>query len=304
MMTLKAALIAASAVGTVAVGGGATWAMTGSHQEADLRPQSSGTTAVERTLEDARPGATPTCLPAKPDLPDAKLPETGAEKQVQRQLEQSPVTRDLPKADVPETGLEGAKVPGAKLPDAELPDVKDELRADLPVCPPSEKPGDEARKGAPAVKRPAQVPAEPRVPAVPRLDCSTLKPAVKVGGPVERTVMLAKGLRHVSTVPSSADLREKNICAVTQKWTDRTGRWVTVQTLKTPAGMTRDQLRRALDLPGKGAPVDVRGTTGWIFKERGAVLLPAPDGRSLLVSGSPALAGDLENVTAALTRAG
>ncbi|MFS2294191.1 MAG: hypothetical protein FWJ90_16115 [Actinomadura sp.] len=303
MMTLKAALIAASAVGTVAVGGGAAWAMTGSHQEADLRP-GSGTTAVERKLEDARPGATPTCLPAKPDLPGAKLPETDAKKQVRRQLEQHPVTGDLPKTNVPETGLEGAKLPDAKLPDAELPDVKDELPADLPVCPPSGKPGEEARKAAPAVKQPNQIPAKPGVPAVPRLDCSTLKPAVKVGGPVERAVMLTKGLRHVSTVPSSAELREQNICAVTQKWADRTGRWITVQTLKTPAGMTQDQLRQALDLTGKPAPVDVRGTTGWIFRDRGAVLLPAPDGRSLLVSGSPALAGDLKNVTAGLTRAG
>ncbi|TDC63204.1 hypothetical protein E1200_23145 [Actinomadura sp. GC306] len=274
MITLKAALIAASTIGTVAVGGGATWAMAGSHQEADLRPQGADVPAVERDLRDAVPGTAPTCLPVKPALPSPKVPETGVQKQVRRHLEENPVTRDLPKADVP---------------------------TDLPTCAPSvEKPLKEAPGAAPS----ARVPARPGLPAVPRLDCSALKPAVKVGGTVERTVLLAKGLRYVSTVPGSADLRKQNICAVTQRWVDKAGRWITVETLRTPSGMTQNQLRQALKLPEGGTPVTVPGgTAGSILPGRGGVLLFDADGRSLLVNGSPVLAGGLQGVTTALAEA-
>ncbi|GAA0549069.1 hypothetical protein [Actinomadura livida] len=317
MITLKAALIAASAIGTVAVGGGATWAMAGSHQEADLRPQGATAPAVEREVRDAVPGTPPTCLPAKPALPSAKIPETGAEKQVRKHLEQNPATRELPKADVPKTDLPGAglpdadlpdakvpdaKVPDAKLPDAKLPDARGKLPSDLPTCLPSTK---ELTKGTPATSPSARVPAKPGLPAVPRLDCGKLAPAVEVGGTVERTVLLAKGLRHVSTVPGSADLRKANICAVTQKWADKTGRWITVETLRTPAGMTQNQLRQALKLPKGGTPVTVPGgTAGSILPDRGGVLLFDADGRSLLVNGSPVLAGGLKDVTTALAQAG
>ncbi|TDE33742.1 hypothetical protein [Actinomadura sp. 6K520] len=305
MITLKAALIAASTIGTVAVGGGATWAMAGSHQEADLRPQGAKAPAVERELGDAVPSTAPTCLPAKPALPSAKLPETGvekgAEKQVQKHLEQNPATRELPKVDVPETDLPGARLPDAQLPDAKVPDARGKVPADLPTCAPSVK---QPTKEAPVTRPSARVPAKPGLPAVPRLDCTKLAPAVEVGGTVERKVLLAKGLRHVSTVPGSADLRKKNICAVTQKWADKTGRWITVETLRTPAGMTQNQLRQALKLPGGGTPVTVPGgTAGSILPDRGGVLLFDADGRSLLVSGSPVLAGGLKDVTTALAQA-
>lgn len=302
MITLKAALIAASAIGTVAVGGGATWAMTGSHQDAALQSNGAKAPAAERKLQDAAPAPVPTCLPAKSalpktglpntDLPEATLPDAGAnakkqvEKEVEKRLDQNRTTTDLPEAGVP----------GVKAPDA-----KTKLPADLPTCAPSTE---DLPKGAPVDKPSARVPAKPGLPAVPELDCSKLTPAVKVGGPVEKTVMLTKGLRHVSTSPSSADLRKKNICAVTQKWTGRAGQWITVETLKTPAGMTQNQLRQALDLPKGGTSFAAHGMTGWVAPGGAGVLVSGPNGRSLFVNGSPVLAGDLKNVTAALSQAG
>lgn len=301
MITLKAALIAASTIGTVAVGGGATWAMTGSHNEAGLQNHGAKAPAAERKVQDAVPSTAPTCLPAqpgvpaKPGLPDAKLPDTGAKKQVEKHLKQNPVTKDLPKAELPKTKLPNTEVPGVKAPDGTT-----KLPANLPTCAPST---DDLGKVAPAPEPSHRVPAKPGLPSVPKLDCSTLKPAVKVGGPVEKTLMLTKGLRHASTVPGSADLRKKNICAVTQKWTGAAGRWITVETLKTPAGMTQNQLRQAVGMPGGGTPITLYGAAGWMGPGGSGVLLFDPNGYSLFVNGSPVMTGGLKDMTAALRQA-
>ncbi|NVI89629.1 hypothetical protein [Actinomadura sp. BRA 177] len=301
MITLKAALIAASAVGTVAVGGGATWAMTGTHHEAGL--QSSGVQAppAARQAPAPAPKTLPTCLPAKTDLPkaglpDVKVPETGAKKQVEQQLKQNPVTKNLPETGIPAQDLPKADLPKTDLPGVKAPDAKGKLPADLPTCAPSAN----SKRSVPTTKPPARVPAKPGVPALPKLDCSKLRPAVPVGGAVEKAVMLPKGLRYVSAVPGSADLRKQRVCAVTQKWTGNAGRWITVETLKTPAGMTQNQLRRALRLPEGGTPVTVAGVAGWQSPNGGGVLLFDPSGYSLFVNGSPVLAGGLQDVATAL----
>ncbi|RKS76051.1 hypothetical protein BZB76_1399 [Actinomadura pelletieri DSM 43383] len=329
MITLKAALIAASAVGTVAVGGGATWAMTGSTGTA--APQSHAEApAAERKVQDTVPNGAPTCLPVKPGLPKTNLPDGAARKEVEKHLKQNPVTKDLPpttlpkpdvptgtlpqgelpKTDLPKTdlpkgdlaspGLPKTDVPGAKVPNGRT------LPADLPTCAPST--GDLQKKAPaprPSIDVPGVpgVPGKPGLPAVPKLDCAKLPPAVKAGGPVEKAVMLAKGLRLTSTVPGTADLRRYNICAVTQKWTGPAGRWITVETLKTPVGMTENQLRRALNLPQGGTPVTVHGSTAWMAPGNNGVLLFDPNGYSLLVNGSPVLAGDLKDVTTAVRKA-
>ncbi|MFB4305654.1 hypothetical protein [Actinomadura sp. GTD37] len=310
MITLKAALIAASAIGTVAVGGSATWAMTGTHHEAGLQSNGAKAPAAERKVQDAAPKTLPTCLPAKPGLPgakapgaklpDVKVPDAGAKKQVEKQLEQNPVTRNLPETGVPAEGLPKAELPKTGVPGVKAPDAGAGLPADLPTCAPSAK---DLPAGAPADKPSARVPAEPGVPALPKLDCSTLRPAVQVGGAAEKAVMLPKGLRFASAVPGAAELRKQKICAVTQKWTGTAGRWLTVETLKTPAGMTQNQLRQALRLPQGGTPVTVAGVAGWQSPNGGGVLLFDPNGSSLFVNGSPVLAGGLQDVTAALRQA-
>ncbi|GAA1888141.1 hypothetical protein [Actinomadura bangladeshensis] len=319
MITLKAALIAASAVGTVAVGGGATWAMTGTHHEAGLQSSAAKAPAAARQAPAAAPTTLPTCLPAKSDLPkaalpkgadlpDVKVPDAAAKKQVEQRLKDNPATMNLPgapeaklpKAEVPGVKAPDAELPDAKVPDAQVPDLKGKLPANLPTCAPSAKdvPGN-ARAAQPS----ARVPAKPGLPAVPKLDCGKLRPAVTVGGAVEKAVMLPKGLRYVSSVPGAAELRKQQICAVTQKWTGKAGQWLTVETLKTPAGMTQNQLRQALKLPAGGTPVTVAGVAGWQTPNGGGVLLFDPSGYSLFVNGSPVLAGGLQDVTAALHKA-
>ncbi|WP_141580539.1 hypothetical protein [Actinomadura sp. WMMA1423] len=321
MITLKAALIAASAIGTVAVGGGATWAMTGSHHEAGLQSHGSKVPAVERKVQDAAPkNVAPTCLPAKPGLP--KAPADGAKKQVEQHLKQHPVTKNLPQGQLPKAGvptdLPTTGVPGVKAPDGKnLPNVpakpgvpavpgvpaKPGVPANLPTCVPStgNLPG-----GVPAKPKTSVpgTPAKPALPALPKLDCSSLRPAVKVGGTVEKTVITTKGLRYVSAVPGSTELRKKQVCAVTQKWTGKAGQWLTVETLKTRAGMTQEQLRQALGLPEGGTPLTVAGVAAWQSPNGDGVLLFDPNGTSLLVNGSPVVSGGLKDVAAALHKTG
>ncbi|HEY8480614.1 MAG TPA: hypothetical protein VIL71_12365 [Spirillospora sp.] len=300
MITLKAALIAASAVGTVAVGG-ATWALTGSHGDAGVHTHGAKAPAAQHRVHDTLPSSAPTCVPAKPGLPDAKAPQTGVKKEIDERLGQNRAARDLPKVDVPDAQVPGAEIPDAKVPNVKTPKVEaPDVRGKVPADPPTCVPGTKDLPKAPSVKKPdARVPGKPVLPSTPKLDCSKLTPAIQVGGPVERTVMLTKGLRHVATVPGSADLQKKNICSVTQKWVGANGRWITVETLKAPAGVAQNQLRHTLGLKD-GTVTTVHGVTRWVSRDRGAVLLFGPDGRSLLVNGSPALAGGLTDVAAAL----
>ncbi|MGH3244315.1 MAG: hypothetical protein ACRDNL_28345 [Spirillospora sp.] len=330
MITLKAALIAASAVGTVAVGGGATWAMTGASDPATPQPVGAKAPAAERQVNDKAPNTPPTCLPAKPgaklpggqlpggqlpggQLPGGKLPDTGAKKELEKQLKQNPASKALPKPELPKTDVPNGQLPKTDVPGnlpkpgvpgAEVPDAKTlpkTLPKDLPTCAPST---DDLGKNLPAPAPGARVPGKPGLPAVPKLDCNKLPPAVKVGGPVEKAVMLTKGLRYANSVPGSADLRKHNICAVTQKWTGVAGQWITVETLKTPTGMTQNQLRQAMNLPQGGTPITVAGTAAWMAPGGSGVLLFDPAGYSMFVNGSPVLAGGgLKDVTTALRQA-
>ena len=318
MITLKAALIAASAIGAVAVGGGATYAMTGSSQEAGLQNQSAKAPAAQRQVQDAVPATPPTCLPAKPGtkVPDAetakklveqrkkeleqKLPpdartsakvpnSEAAKKQLEEKLRQDPTGGKLPQGQLPKTDVPGVKAPTGT----------GQVPADVPTCAPNPK---DLGKGVPAQKPDARV-GQPGLPSVPKLDCDALKPAVQVGSPVEKTVMLTKGLKYTSAVPGSADLRKQNICAVTQKWTGRSGQWISVETLKTPAGMTQNQLQQALNLPQGGTPISVFGSAGWVGPGGNGVLVFDPSGYSMFVNGSPVFAGGLQDVTTALRQA-
>ncbi|TYB48656.1 hypothetical protein FXF69_05590 [Actinomadura chibensis] len=201
----------------------------------------------------------------------------------------------MPNAGVPKAELPKPGVPGVKAPDGKLP-------ADLPTCAPNPK---DLGKHLPAAPKPdARVPGKPALPAAPKLDCDSLKPAVPVGSAVEKTVMLAKGLHYTSTVPGGAELGKLNICGVTQKWTGAAGQWITVETLKTPAGMTQNQLRQALKLPQGGTPVNLFGSAGWMGPGGSGLLLFDPNGYSLFVNGSPVFAGSLQDVTGALRQAG
>ncbi|MFB4301614.1 hypothetical protein [Actinomadura sp. NTSP31] len=332
MITLKAALIAAGAIGTVAVGGGATWAMTGSHQDAGLRSDAAKLPGAHRVV-DAAPKSAPTCLPASALRKTGKLPENAE----LPKTDKLPKTGDLPTAGLPTTGkLPEGKVPSSKLPAAEklrqeaeaakkkadaakpgvqvpnpgvpgvvapgaAPSAAPSVPANLPACAPSAKPLPAG--GAPAAKPSARVPGKPAQPAAPALDCRTLAPAVKIGGPVEKTVMLAKGLKYTTATPGGADLQKLRVCAITQKWTGKAGQWLTVERLKTPAGMTQNQLRQALKLPEGGTPLTVGGFAAYQGPHGGGVLVFDPNGYSLFVNGSPVLTGGPKDVATALRQA-
>ncbi|WP_131735746.1 hypothetical protein [Actinomadura roseirufa] len=355
MITLKAALFAASAVGAVAVGGGATWATTGSHQEAGLQSATSGTPAV-RPVKEHVPGTVPTCLPhgklAHVKVPGAKLPE-GAVPQLEVSKPGVPggtvvqatpaapkATPALPKATpaVPKgtPGLPKA-TPAAPKATPALPKATPAVPkgtpglpkatpaapkatpaiagrpgapANLPACPAgAQRIAGDTPAAAPAAPAPAvpAVPAKPGVrhlPAVPALGCAKLTPAVPVGGTVEKVVLLPKGLHHVSTSRGDKALDALKICNVTQKWTGKAGQWLTVERLKTPAGMTEAQLRRALGLAETGGvPVTGGGTVAWQAPHNGGVLLLDPNGYALFVNGSHVAGGGLRDVTAALRQA-
>jgi hypothetical protein len=319
MITLKAALIAAGAIGTVAVGGGATWAMTGSHENARLQSGDSALPAAHRAVDAPKPA--PACPPAS-ELPmTGKLPKSGLPKTGPLPATGAlPGNRELPKTGLPKTGLpKTGELPKGKAPSGELPAARklrqetDALKknaeaakpgtpartappstlpsipAKLPACAPSAKPL--PKGGTPATDPSARVPGKPAHPAAPALDCRKLAPAVQVGGPVEKAVMLPKGLRYVSATPGTADLKKLHICAVTQKWTGKAGQWLTVERLKTPTGMTQNQLRRALRLPGGGTPLTIAGVAAYQGPDGGGVLMFDPNGYSLYVNGSRVLTG-------------
>ncbi|MBE1531592.1 hypothetical protein [Actinomadura algeriensis] len=307
MITLKAALIAASTVGTLSVGGGVTWAMTGANGDAAATAGASAPTTAARDVADgARPTASPTCVP----VPGAKVPEPGAQPptgtprvDLPTEAVESAKARakelarnGLPNADVP-TGAAGDAVDGAKEKAAEL-----RREADgLPTCP---APGPDAPAGAPSGAPDARVPAKPTAPeaAVPRLDCDALDPAVRVGGRAEKALMLTKGLRHEATSRAARDLGGEKVCTVTQKWTGAAGRWLSVQRVQTPSGVTEDELREGLRLPSGGTPVTVAGAAAWQMPGGHGVLVYDPSGYSLHVHGSPAL-GQVEDVATALREA-
>ncbi len=104
----------------------------------------------------------------------------------------------------------------------------------------------------------------------------------------------------MSAVPGSADLRKQRVCAVTQKWTGSVNRWITVETLKTPAGNDAESAAAGAAATRGRHPVTVAGVAGWQSPNGGGVLLFDPSGYSLFVNGSPVLAGGLQDVATAL----
>ncbi|MFG1998894.1 hypothetical protein ACGFNU_07085 [Spirillospora sp. NPDC048911] len=319
---MKAALIAASAAGAVTVGG-VTWAATG---QTDLGLMGSSTpkapVAVEK-VRDALPATPPTCLPKAglPKVPGAKAPSLpnvpkapdaskpnlpnvpnvpngkdlpGAPKDVPGLPKDVPaVPKDVPNApkDVPGTPK---NVPGAPKDTPALPDCLPST-GKLPSTAPSTNPT--------AAPKP-ELPGSPKLPAAPKLSCDKLPPAVPVGGSLEKTFILPKGLRFASAHGASKELEARKICAITQKWTGKAGQWLTVERLKVPAGITEQELRKALDLPATGGrQISLNGGLAWQSPAGGGVLLYDQDGYSLFVNGSPVMSGGVKDLSGALQQA-
>ncbi|WP_433329442.1 hypothetical protein [Spirillospora sp. CA-294931] len=306
MISLKAAAIATSAVGAVAVSGVAWAATTGGTDRpaGDLR---SGTSQVSTAADKAKtqvPAVKPTCLPKAPGakLPDtSKLPKTPGTDKLPKapgtdQLPKTPGTDKLPKA--PGTD-QLPKTPGTdKLPTLPGAQKLPNVPADLPTCLPKDLPG---KPSVPS--HPAPAPKLPGTPDAAKLDCSKVPQAVTIGGAVERAIVLPKGLKYVDGRTASKTIEARKYCVVTQKWAGKAGQSLTVERIKAQAGTTERQLRDALKIPGApgtpavGGAVDLRGPGG------GGVLLFDQNGYSLYVNGSSVASHDLRSIAAALNQA-
>ncbi|MFF5258947.1 hypothetical protein ACFY4C_08365 [Actinomadura viridis] len=315
MITLKAAVIAASAVGAVAVGG-VTWASVSQPEVAPVAAHGEIPAAVQKA-KDAVPPVSPTCLPAsepaqkgKEALPKNAVPQAPQAPQLPQAPQQVPDLKDkLPaKPELPAVpGQPGVKAPEVQAPDAKagVPGAKPGApKVELPACPPEAKTLPKTDVKAP------QAPQAPAVPQVPALDCDKVAPAVPVGGTAERALLLPKGLKHASTEKATKRIGTKKFCSVTQKWVHRAGNgaWVTVERIKTPTNVTEQQLRQALKLPAATPGAPAASTAGGDVMRRlpgGAtgVLFFDPAGYSTLVTGSPVVGAGLQDVAAKLAKA-
>jgi hypothetical protein len=163
----------------------------------------------------------------------------------------------------------------------------------VPTCLPS---------GLPKVEHPA-VPAKPELPKLPhvgQVSCASIKPAIPLGGPVEKSLILSRGLskgtKHVEVITHKA----KKLCKVTEKWVGTAGQWLKVERIKAPQPYSLDQLQQALQLPAGGVPTSVSGMRGVQTPLGGAVLWYSEDGFALCLEGSTAYAPQLPDVAAKL----
>jgi hypothetical protein len=283
MISLKAALITATAAGAVAAGG-VTWASVAQPEAAPVSANGQLPAAVKKAKE-AAPAPAPTCVPAD------QLTKQGKDALDRGAGSLPDVRQQAPDVQGKLPAKPDAKLPAQ--PDAKLP------QGNLPTCPPD---------GANVRKPDAKLPSAPKpaVPAVPAVSCDKLAPAIDVGGPVERAIMLPKGLKYASAVKTPADLRAKRICSVTQKWVSRVGGtgWVTVERLTVPAGMTQQQLRQAMKLPEGGRTSTVNGAVIWEAPAgQSGVLMFDPNGSSMFVNGSPVHTAGLQDMATRLAQA-
>ncbi|RSN71086.1 hypothetical protein [Actinomadura sp. WAC 06369] len=386
MITLKAALVAASAVGTLSVGGGVTWAMAGAGSDTAVPAGANASAPAAAREAGGAPAAAPTCVPAPgvklpgteelrrqdaPKVPTVVLPTEATEAAKARASEAAKratgaageaaggaagaaggaaegararageaaggttgaageavggatgaageaaggATGAAGEAAGGAAGAAGEAAGGAKARAGEAAEGA-KARAgeaaggaagaagagqevgELPVCPTA---GGDVPVSAPAGAPDARVPAAPAVPEAPtpRLDCRDLDPAVPVGGPVEKALVLTKGLRHEATSRAARDLGGEKVCTVAQKWTGAAGRWLGVLVVEAPSGVTGQEVRRGLKLPSGGTPVAVPGAAAWQLPGGHGVLVHERDGRFVHVHGSPSL-GQVKDVAAGL----
>ncbi len=287
MITLKAALVGASCVGALAIGG-VTYA-TVAQPDAGLRSD-------RAKLPDAKPAApapaptAPKCPPKPGDVKHAvpQHPAAGAQQDARQTVEEQAQKVDA-----------ANKVP-ANLPQS-VPAASQHPVKPAPV------PGDNCLPNKlPKDVKPAD-PAKPNVPNLPplkKVDCDTVKPAIALGGPAEKALILSRGLgkgtKNVEVITHKTHNKTHKLCKVTVKWVGGAGQWLKVERVKTPRSYNLDQLRQALRLPAGGAPVSVHGVRGWQTPLGSAVIWYSEGGFALVVEGSPAYAPQLHDVAAKL----
>lgn len=279
MIPFKIALASAAAVGTVAVGGGVTYAMVGA-PEALPAP-------VAKPALPAAPAA-----PAVPALPDCA--PTG--------VDAPSVPSKLP-ANVP-------AVP-SKVPDVQ----KGVEEARKGVEQQAQKGVEQAQKGVPEgaskclpsapVKAPA--PAAPALPEVPAISCSSVPAFVKLHSPAEQIITATSGLDFVSSRTRTLEAQGKTLCSRIQTWKAPGGQWLTVERLQGAANL--EQARQALRLPqAQSNPLPLGGTTfleAPLVGGQGTGIVWTPDpGVAVYVSGSPVYQTQLRQIATQLSQVG
>jgi hypothetical protein len=297
MITLKAVLVGSSAIGALAIGGFAfaTVAQPDTDLRSDAVRQAPAKPAKPAAPVAPAPPARPKCVPQQ--LPGAgnAVPQPGAARDTLEQ--QAGAAREA-------VEQQAGKAQGAPVAQ--------------PRTLPQTNPGQPAAPGVPAVPdadclpdklpkkvAPPAVPAKPELPRLPlpkKISCDTVKPAIPVGGKLEKSVILSRGLGHATKHVGVVKHKTHKLCRVTQHWTGAAGQWLKVERVKAPTGYRVEQVREALRLPG-GVPTTVGGMQGWQSPLGGAVLWSAPDGFAVLVSGSPAYATQVPEVAAQLQQA-
>jgi hypothetical protein len=302
MITMKAATIAAAAVGAVGAISGVTWAAAGQPNVGLTGAHDKVPAAVHQVKGAVPPPPTsvPSCVPTDklpqppthklPKLPTDKLPKVPTDKLPKDRLPKPP-TDKVPTDKLP-------KVPTDKLPNPTQPGNPGTPGTPAPMPRPTclpdasrlPKPPADKLPGDPTQKLPK--PGVPAVPALPKnVDCGKLPAPVQVGGAVEKALILSKGLHFAGVEGATKQLKARHICAITQKWTGTADRYLTIERLKAPAGTTERQLRQALALPATG---QLPG---------GGVLTFDPNGYWLLANASSLFASDLPELASAVQQA-
>jgi hypothetical protein len=287
MITLKAALVGTSCVGVLAVGG-VTYA-TVAQPDAGLRSD-------RAQVPDAKPAAP---APAAPSAPQC-LPKSG---DVKHAVPQQPAA---PNAAAPQPGTAQHQAAGAQQAARQAVEEQAQKADDAKKAPanlPHSVPGANCLPSQPPKDVKPVHPAKPQVPQLPHLkkiNCNTVKPAIALGGPAEKALILSRGLSHGTKHVEVITHKTHKLCKVTVKWVGTAGQWLKVERVKTPHPYSLDQLRQALRLPAGGAPISVQGVRGWQTPLGGAVLWYSEGGFALIVEGSPAYAPQLHDVAAKL----
>ena len=291
MITLKAALVGTSCVGVLAVGG-VTYA-TVAQPDAGLRSD-------RAQVPDAKPAAP---APAAPSAPQC-LPKSG---DVKHAVPQQPAA---PNAAAPQPGTAQHQAAGAQQAARQAVEEQAQKADDAKKAPanlPHSVPGANCLPSQPPKDVKPVHPAKPQVPQLPHLkkiNCNTVKPAIALGGPAEKALILSRGLgkgtKNVEVITHKTHNKTHKLCKVTVKWVGTAGQWLKVERVKTPRSYNLDQLRQALRLPAGGAPVSVHGVRGWQTPLGSAVIWYSEGGFALVVEGSPAYAPQLHDVAAKL----
>jgi hypothetical protein len=189
-----------------------------------------------------------------------------------------------------------------------LPSKVASAKSALPSVPavPSGLPTDAAKK------LPSQVPTSvpttlptDKVPALPKLDCSSLPAAAPASATGGGALGLPGGLTFSGSKSVTYTVDGQKICSTVQTWKGKGGQWVQAQRLKGAA--TLEQIRQALKLP-QLSPATVNGSAAWQSplgsQANGYIFWSSGPGQAEVVAASPVYTLQLSDIAAKIRKLG